>query len=75
MYFFSFLIPILLCLINSLFIPIWFVCGISVPLFVCYLVSRTKYRFLAKNIEEINSELKENTDIYKFDDNEKGEEK
>ena len=30
---------------------------------------------MAKNIEEINSELKENTDIYKFDDNEKGEEK
>ena len=50
----------------------WFVCGISLPLYVCYLVSRTKYRYLVKNLEDITEELTENTDIYKFDEN-KGE--
>lgn len=71
-YFFSFLIPVLLCVINTFFLPMWFVCGISLPLYVCYLVSRTKYRYLVKNLEDITEELTENTDIYKFDEN-KGE--
>lgn len=73
-YLFSFLMPLLLCLMNPIFIPIWFLCGISIPLYLCYSLSRSKYRYLVKNLEEINTELKDNTDIYKFTDKERGEE-
>lgn len=72
-YLFSFLIPILLCLINGMFIPFWFICGISLPMYICYLVSRSKYRYLVHNVENLQKEMKENSDIYKFTEEEKGE--
>ena len=72
-YLFSFLIPILLCIINGLFIPIWFICGISLPMYIFYIVSRSKYRYLVHNVENLQKEMKENSDIYKFTEKEKGE--
>lgn len=72
-YLFSYLIPILLCLINGMFIPIWFICGISLPMYLCYIISRSKYRYLVHNVENLQKEMKENSDIYKFTEEEKGE--
>ena len=64
--------PILLCLFLPVFIPIWFLCGISLPLYFSYVVSRTKYRYLVNNLEAITEELSENTDIYKYTEKERG---
>ncbi len=72
-YLFSYLIPLLLCVINGLFIPLWFVCGISLPMYLCYIVSKSKYRYLVYNVENLQNEMKEDSDIYKFTDKEKGE--
>ncbi len=72
-YLFTLLIPILICVIYPLVLPMWFIFGISVPLYICHLTCRSKYRYLARNIEEINREMKENTEIYRFSEQEKGD--
>lgn len=72
-YLFSLLMPILICVIYPVILPMWFVFGISLPLYICYLTSRSKYRYLVRNIEEIQKEMIENTEIYRFTEQEKGD--
>lgn len=59
-------LPLLLCLVNNVFLPIWFLVGLSLPLLVMYHVSSKKYH---KLVYDFNS-YKENEDIYDL----KGEE-
>jgi len=72
-YLFSLLIPILICVIYPVILPLWFIFGISLPLYICYLTSRGKYRYLVRNLEEIQREMVENTEIYRFTEQEKGD--
>lgn len=54
------LFPLLLCLVNNFFLPIWFLIGLSLPLLLMYFVSSKKYH---KLVYDFNS-YKENDDIY-----------
>lgn len=56
------LVPLLLCLVNNFFLPIWFLIGLSLPLLIIYFVSSKKYH---KLVYDFNS-YKENEDIYDF---------
>lgn len=61
------IMPLLLCLLNNFFLPIWFLIGLSLPLLLMYFISSKKYH---KIVYDFNS-YKENDDIYDF----KGEDK
>lgn len=54
------LIPLLLCLLNNFFLPVWFLLGLSLPLLLIYLISSKKYH---KLVYDFNS-YKGNDDIY-----------
>lgn len=66
LYVFILVMPLLLCLLNNVFLPIWFLIGLSLPLLIMYHVSSRKYH---KLVYDFNS-YKENDDIYDL----KGEE-
>lgn len=59
LYVFIMIAPLLLCFINSFFIPIWFLVGISLPLFIIYKISAKKYRTLVNEFESYKDD-----DIY-----------
>ena len=58
--------PLLLCFINSFFIPIWFLVGISLPLFIIYRISAKKYRTLVNEFESYKDD-----DIYDLEEDNK----
>lgn len=49
------LAPILLGIVNNFFLPIWFLVGFSLPLFLIYLISAKKYRYIVRNFDEIKN--------------------
>lgn len=51
-----YLILLVICLLNSFFIPIWFLVGISLPELLVYLLSVKKYRYLVQNLDVITKE-------------------
>lgn len=59
LYVFINILPLLLCFISSFFIPIWFLLGFSVPLYVIYRLSAKKYRALVNDFESYKDD-----DIY-----------
>lgn len=50
---------LLLCFINNFFIPVWFLLGFSLPMYITYLVSRKKYKLLIHDFESYKDD-----DIY-----------
>ena len=59
--------PILLCFLNNIFIPFYFLIGLSLPLFIDYFLINKKYRYIVNNLnsnsllEKKEEENKENT--------------
>lgn len=66
-YFLLILMPILLILFVPVLFPVWFLLGLSFPLYLMYFLSAQKYRQLVKNLDTIKED-----DIYdiKGDNNE-----
>ena len=60
LYFALLIMPLLLCLLNNVLLPIWFLIGLSLPLMIMYYVSSKKYH---KIVYDFNS-YKENDNIY-----------
>ena len=60
LYFALLIMPSLLCLLNNVLLPIWFLIGLSLPLMIMYYVSSKKYH---KIVYDFNS-YKENDNIY-----------
>ena len=66
LYLFVLVAPLLLCFLNSFFIPIWFLVGISLPLFIIYRLSAKKYRTLVNEFESYKDD-----DIYDLEEDNK----
>lgn len=49
-------LPLIICFVNSFFIPIWFLIGISLPELIMYLISAKKYRYLVQNLDIIKED-------------------
>lgn len=58
-------LPLLLCFLNNFFIPIWFLCGLSIPELIMYVVSSGKYHRIVKDFNSYKEE-----DIYELEGNE-----
>lgn len=56
---------LLLCFIFDFFIPIWFLVGFSLPMYIIYLVSKKKYKALVHDFESYKDD-----DIYDLGTNE-----
>jgi len=63
LYLFILIAPLLLCFLNSFFIPVWFLVGISLPLLLIYKISAKKYRTLVNEFESYKDD-----DIYDLEE-------
>lgn len=53
-------LPILVCFLNNIFIPFYFLFGLSLPLFVEYFMINKKYRYIVNNLNNNNTILQSN---------------
>ena len=50
-------LPIFVCFLNNIFIPFYFLIGLSLPLFVDYFLINKKYRYIVNNLNNNNTML------------------